>query len=314
MQPGSGLAPTPTADSIHGAMAAAASAKKGAAVDPDTLRYRRVLDMPVKGYGKHNGTVTKVHPSARRITITITFDDESKQTFNLSRVLKYLGAPTEVAAQKLADQAVVDMQDEADCSAGDSERDAPSADGEGAEASSLGFDEAQRAKEEAEPPPPLQRSERSQIVVPANSLLEWHVKQASQLQAELAAEKLQCAKLREECAALQQLSASSAHPGPIEGANEAGELAALQKQVEMLTADKLSLDRQLKEAQNQLCRQAGIAEERGKRGQDAERMVAELQRAIGAIEGATLEKERHWHAREQEWLKKQALWDADTRG
>ena len=127
--------------------------KEGAPVDPDTLLHRRVHNMPVPGYGKHNGTVTKIHPSARRVTIT--FDDDSKDTFDLSRVLKYLA---EVGAQKPADQAVVDVQDlavgsdtraeEADRSAGGSEHelgDAQSADGEGAEASSLGFDEAQRA-------------------------------------------------------------------------------------------------------------------------------------------------------------------------
>jgi hypothetical protein len=132
---------------------------------------------------------------------------------------------------------------------------------EGAEASSLGFDEAQMAKKEAEPPLPPPSPP---------PILEWHVKPANQLQAELATEKLQCAKLREECAALQKLSASLAHTGPIESANE----AALQKQVEMLTADKMSLDGQLTEAQNKMCEQAGIAEEREKRRQDAERMVA----------------------------------------
>jgi hypothetical protein len=136
---------------------------------------------------------------------------------------------------------------------------------EGAEASSLGFDEAQMAKKEAESPLPPPSPPPS-----PPPILEWHVKPANQLQAELATEKLQCAKLREECTALQKLSASLAHTGPIESANE----AALRKQVEMLTADKMSLDRQLKEAQHEMCERAGIAEEREKRGQDAERMVA----------------------------------------
>ena len=138
---------------------------------------------------------------------------------------------------------------------------------EGAEASLLGFDEAQMARKEAEPPlpPPSPRPPPS-----PPPILERHVKPANQLQAELATEKLQCAKLREECTALQKLSASLAHTGPIESANE----AALRKQVEMLTADKMSLDRQLKEAQHEMCERAGIAEEREKRGQDAERMVA----------------------------------------
>ena len=121
------------------------------------------------------------------------------------------------------------------------------------------------AKKEAEPPLPPPSPPPS-----PPPILEWHVKPANQLQAELATEKLQCVKLREECAALQKLSASLAHTGPIESANE----AALRKQVEMLTADKMSLDRQLKEAQTKMCEQAGIAEEREKRGQDAERMVA----------------------------------------
>jgi hypothetical protein len=146
MQPGSGLAPTLTTNSIHGAMAAAASAKKGAPVDPDTLMNRRVLDMPVPGYGKfvgngHNGTVTKVHQGARRIIITITFDDHSKHRFDLSRVLKYL-QDLAVGSDARAEEA-----DRSAAGSGHELGDAQSADGEGAEASSLGFDQAQRTGE-----------------------------------------------------------------------------------------------------------------------------------------------------------------------
>jgi hypothetical protein len=69
-------------------------------------------------------------------------------------------------------------------------------------------------------------------------------KAEQQLQAELAAERSECAKLRHDVAVLQKQKASSARAGQ----SESAKVAALQKQVEMLTADKTSLDGQLESA------------------------------------------------------------------
>ena len=66
-------------------------------------------------------------------------------------------------------------------------------------------------------------------------------KAAQQLRAELAAEKSQCAKLQEEVAALHKEKTSAAQAGQ----SESAKAAALQKQVEMLTAEKAALDGKL---------------------------------------------------------------------
>jgi chromosome segregation ATPase len=61
------------------------------------------------------------------------------------------------------------------------------------------------------------------------------------LQSELAAERSQCARLREELASQQKQLAGA-------GQSESAKVAALQKQVEMLTAEKTSLDAKLDSA------------------------------------------------------------------
>ena len=91
----------------------------------------------------------------------------------------------------------------------------------------------QRSKEEAE---------KSQAAVKGLEKAE------QQLQAELAAEKSQCAKLKEEVAALHKEKISSAHAGE----SESAKAAALQKQVEMLTAEKAALDGKLETASTAL--------------------------------------------------------------
>ena len=75
--------------------------------------------------------------------------------------------------------------------------------------------------------------EKMAVAAPANP--------AQQLQAELAAERLLCARLMEELAALQRHNAQV-------GQSESAKVAALQKQVEMLTAEKASVDEKLETA------------------------------------------------------------------
>jgi hypothetical protein len=250
---------------------ASQSSTKEVVVDVDNLIGRRVLEMPVAGFGKHNGTVTEATRGSSKCRIT--FDDTSHRTYKLSVAMKYFGEPAEVAEQKPVNEDVdmhgcesavagdadssVDNVRMEETEAGSSEHEAESGDvqsaeTDGADGLDLGSDQAPRRNEAGDPllPPLLLQQQQqqasgaaeSQVAVPANSI-EWYIQQANdsekrrreleeklskadkekkelaealhklgkleqQLQAELAAERVQCARLREAVAALQKPSTS----------------------------------------------------------------------------------------------------------
>jgi hypothetical protein len=54
----------------------------------DTLVGKRVLAMPVPGYGKHNGTVTDAAPGSEYCCVR--WDDGSSRRYQRKQVLQYL--------------------------------------------------------------------------------------------------------------------------------------------------------------------------------------------------------------------------------